>query len=49
MLGAAEASGALPFPEGALREALKEVSSEEYRNLNLKAFDLGREAVSLPR
>ncbi len=49
MLGAAEASGALPFPEGALREALEEVSPARYRDLNLKAFDLGREAVSLSR
>ncbi len=49
MLGAAEASGALPFPEGTLREALEEVSPARYRDLNLKAFDLGREAVSLSR
>ncbi len=49
MLGAAEASRALPFPEGVLREALVEVSPARYRDLNLKAFDLGREAVSLPR
>ncbi len=45
MLGAAEGSGALPFPEGLLREALEETSPPRYRDLNLRAFDLGREAV----
>ncbi len=49
MLGAAQASGILPFPEGVLRETLEEVSPPKYRDLNLRAFDLGREAVVLPR
>lgn len=49
MLGAAQATGVLPFPEGVLREALEEVSPPRYRDLNLRAFDLGREAVSPPR
>ncbi len=48
MLGAAQATGVLPFPEGALREALEEVSPSRYRDLNLRAFDLGRDAASLP-
>ncbi len=45
MLGAADGSGALPFPDGLLREALEEASPPRYRDLNLRAFDLGREAV----
>ena len=45
MLGAAEGSGALPFPEGLLRKSLEETSPSRYRDLNLRAFDLGREAV----
>ncbi|HDI73533.1 MAG TPA: hypothetical protein ENF57_00815 [Candidatus Korarchaeota archaeon] len=49
MLGAVQATGVLPFPEGVLREALEEVSPPRYRDLNLRAFDLGREAVSPPR
>ncbi len=49
MLGAAQATGVLPFTEGVLREALEEVSPSRYRDLNLRAFDLGRESVSPPR
>lgn len=49
MLGAAQATGVLPFPDGLLREALEEASPAKYRDLNLRAFNLGREAVSLPR
>jgi len=48
ILGAAQASGAIPFPEDLIREAISELSPARYRDLNLRAFDLGREA-SLPR
>lgn len=49
MLGAAQATGVLPFPEKILREVLEEVSPARYRDLNLRAFDLGRDAASLSR
>lgn len=49
MLGAAQAVGSLPFPDGVIREAVEELSPPRYRDLNLRAYDLGREAASLPR
>ncbi len=49
ILGAAQAIGSLPFPNGVLREAVEELSPARYRDLNLRAYDLGREGVSLPR
>lgn len=49
ILGAAQATGVLPFPNDVLREALEELSPPRYRDLNLRAYDLGREALSLPR
>lgn len=49
VLGAAQAAGALPFSNDVLREALEELSPPRYRDLNLRAYDLGREALPLPR
>lgn len=48
ILGAAQAAGALPFPDEVIREALTELSPPRYRDLNLRAYELGREH-SLPR
>ncbi|MEM2218872.1 MAG: indolepyruvate oxidoreductase subunit beta [Candidatus Korarchaeum sp.] len=49
ILGAAQATEALPFSNEVLRSAVDELSPPRYRDLNLRAYDLGREAVSLPR
>lgn len=48
ILGAAQAAGSLPFPEEVIREAIAELSPSRYRDLNLRAYELGRER-SLPR
>jgi len=45
LLGAVDALNVLPFPEGALRRALEREAPERYRDLNLRAFDMGREEV----
>lgn len=46
MLGAAFASGLLPFTEELLLEALKEKVPDKTLDVNLKAFDLGKAAFS---
>ncbi len=45
MLGGASATEILPFSFDDVREVLKSVVPERYRELNLKAFDLGYEEV----
>ncbi len=45
LLGAADALRVLPFEEGVLRRALEEESPKRYVELNLRAFDLGRDHV----
>ncbi len=45
VLGAAAAMGALPFDEGDVRAALGRVTPERYLEVNLRAFDLGRDFV----
>ncbi|RDD53285.1 MAG: indolepyruvate ferredoxin oxidoreductase subunit beta [Candidatus Korarchaeota archaeon NZ13-K] len=49
VIGAAQAIGALPFPDDIVRGAIEELSPPRYRDLNLRAYDLGREALSLSR
>ncbi|MCS7102647.1 MAG: 2-oxoacid:acceptor oxidoreductase family protein, partial [Candidatus Korarchaeum sp.] len=49
IIGAAQATGALPFSDEILRGTVEELSPPRYRDLNLRAYDLGREALSLPR
>lgn len=47
LLGAA--SGYLPLPEASLREAISRTVPQKTINLNLKAFDLGKAAVSISK
>ena len=44
MVGALCASGRLPFPEEVMVEALREAISPAYHEINLRAFQRGREA-----
>jgi len=46
MLGAASATGVLPFPPGEVRRTLGELSPPHLRDANLKAFDLGIREVT---